>query len=157
MDTQEKISLAANTRQLSLHKEGIFYKLYNQHAMLFTENIKPLKIQVKFIKIVKQLVYSCGFPASVLEDVKKRLMEHGGVLDESDKLLMIAAINWPQEPDYMRWCRLQEQEAITAEKGHVAGLTDIEKQIIGFQVMNKTPLEAMHFIIGLQQELQQRQ
>jgi len=76
MNTQEKIDLAENTRQLSLHREGIFYKLYNQHAMLFTENIKPLKIKVKFIKAVNQLVYSCGFPVTIIEDVKKTVKCH---------------------------------------------------------------------------------
>jgi len=44
MNTREKIDRAAYTTALCLHKEGIFYKLYNQHAMLFTANIKELKI-----------------------------------------------------------------------------------------------------------------
>ena len=50
MNTREKIDRAVAPTLLCLHKEGIFYKLYNQHAMLFTENIKPLKIKGKFIK-----------------------------------------------------------------------------------------------------------
>jgi hypothetical protein len=71
MNTQEKIDLAATPRQISLHKEGIFYKLYNQQALLFTQNIKPLKIKVKFVKTVNRQVYSCGFPVTIVEDVKK--------------------------------------------------------------------------------------
>jgi len=39
MKTREKIDRAADITVLCLHKEGIFYKLYKQHAMLFTANI----------------------------------------------------------------------------------------------------------------------
>ncbi len=42
MNTREKIAMADDASRLCLHKEGIFYKLYNQHAMLVTENIKEL-------------------------------------------------------------------------------------------------------------------
>ncbi len=52
MNTKEKIDRAADTAVLCLYEEGIFYKLYNEHAMLFTQNIKPLKIQARFVKTV---------------------------------------------------------------------------------------------------------
>jgi hypothetical protein len=60
MNTKEKIGRATDTTVLCLHKEGIFYKLYDRHAMLFTENIKSLKIKTRFIKAAGQQVYSCG-------------------------------------------------------------------------------------------------
>jgi hypothetical protein len=62
MNSREKIDRATNTARLCLYKEGIFYKLYNQHAMLFVQNIKPLKVTAKFVKVVNQHVYSVGFP-----------------------------------------------------------------------------------------------
>ena len=71
MNTQEKIEKAANPAVLYLHKEGNFYKLYNRHAMMFTQNIKALKVTVKFVKTVGQHVYSSGFPASIIKDIKK--------------------------------------------------------------------------------------
>ncbi len=153
MNTQEKISLAKNTRQLSLHKEGIFYKLYNQQAMLFTENIKPLKIKVKFIKAVSQQVYSCGFPVTIIEDVKKQLRVLGGEIDGSEKLLTVADINWEIKADYSKWCKEQKQEEIAVERKIDTAMTTIEKQIVGFQVMSKTPMEAMNFIVELQEKL----
>ncbi len=153
MNTQEKIDLAANTRQLSLHKEGVFYKLYNQQAMLFTENIKPLKIKVKFIKAVSQQVYSCGFPVTIIEDVKKQLRVLGGEIDGSEKLLIITAINWKTKGDYSKWCKEQKQDEIPAEKKNDTAMKNIAKQIVGFQVMRKTPMEAMSFIVELQEQL----
>ncbi len=153
MNTREKIERAKDTSLLCLHKEGVFYKLYNQHAMLFTENIKELKIQAKFIKVVNQHVYSSGFPASIIEDIKKQLIAHGAVINESEKLLTATNIHREKENDYSRWCELQQQAAATAAAESVQGLTDIEKKIAAFQVMRKTPLDAMNFIIGLQEEL----
>jgi len=84
MNTREKIEKAGNTAILCLHKEGAFCKVYNQHAMLFIEHIKPLKVAVKFVKIVNQHVYSAGFPLSSLEDIKKEVLLLGRNIEETD-------------------------------------------------------------------------
>lgn len=153
MNTREKIALAADPARLCLHKEGIFYKLYNRHAMLFVENIKELKIKVKFIKTVNQFVYSAGFPASIVEPVRAQLVALGGVPEESGDLLTVAGICWPKESDYRQWAAHQEKEAVATEQKHCeqgAGPATLAQRIAGFQVMNKTPMEAMNFIIELQ-------
>lgn len=54
MNTREKIDRATDPSRLCLYKEGIFYKLYNQHAMLFTGNIKGLKVKARFVKAAGQ-------------------------------------------------------------------------------------------------------
>ena len=113
--------MAANATVLCLHKEGIFYKLYNQQAMLFTQNIKSLKVKFKFIKAVKQQVYSCGFPASIIEEVKKQMTARGGMIDESEKLLTVANINWKKQSDYSQWCEHQKQQEVPVEKESVIG------------------------------------
>ncbi|HIQ37842.1 MAG TPA: hypothetical protein EYH36_07585 [Desulfocapsa sulfexigens] len=153
MNTQEKIDLATNERQLTLHREGAFYKLYNQQAMLFTENIKTLKIKVKFIRLVNQHVYSCGFPVTIIEDVKKQLSNIGGAIDESEGLLTVAGIDWKKKGDYSKWCKEQKQAEVPAKIKSESNMTNIEKQIAGFQVMRKTPMEAMDFIVELQGKL----
>lgn len=128
MNTQEKIDKAANSAILCLHKEGIFYKLYNQHAMLFTQNIKALKVTVKFIKAVDQHVYSGGFPASIIEDIKKQLTAHDGVIEESEKLLTVSNMNWEKENDYPQWCKQQKRETAAAEKNITPNSIDLEKE-----------------------------
>ena len=152
MNTREKIDRAADTTVLCLHKEGIFYKLYNQHAMLFTQYIKPLKVKARFIKTVNQQVYSCGFPASIIEEIKKQLVDHGGVLEQTEKLLIAANVKWATNSEYSQWCE-QQQEASAGPKEGTRELTTIEQQIAAFQVMRKTPMEAMDFILGLQDQL----
>ena len=152
MNTREKIDRAADTAVLCLHKEGIFYKLYNQHAMLFTQNIKQLKVKARFIKTVNQQVYSCGFPCSILEEIKERLVGHGGVLEQTEKLLIAANVKWATTGKYSLWCE-QQQEASAGPKKGTEELTPIEQQIAAFQVMRKTPMEAMDFILELQEQL----
>jgi hypothetical protein len=78
MNTREKIDLATEPDRLCLHKEGIFYKLYNQDAMQFTLDIKPLKVKANFVKTVNQHVYSVGFPGSILDAIKKQLADRLG-------------------------------------------------------------------------------
>lgn len=152
MNTSEKIDKALNPAILCLHKEGIFYKLYNQHAMLFIQNIKPLKITVKFIKTVNQHVYSAGFPVSLIDTVKKQLSDLGGSIEESEKMVVCTGVNWEKENDYMQWCEQQKEVESTRKSGNT-NMTNVEKQIVSFQVMRKTPLEAMNFIVELQGQL----
>ena len=120
---------------------------------MFTDNIMPLKINVKVVKIVNRQIYSCGFPATIIEDVKKQLIGIGGIIEESDHLLIVAAVNWEKKGDYHKWCRKQEHKASPAEKGGGVALTNIEKRIVAFQVMRKTPMEAMSFVVELQEKL----
>ncbi len=87
MNTKEKINRATDTTLLCLYKEGIFHKLYDRHAMLFTEKIKSLKIKARSIKIVGQHVYGCGFPASIIEEIRQRLVARGGIVEESETVL----------------------------------------------------------------------
>ena len=64
MTIAEKIKLAKNINKLVLFKEGIFYKLYHQDAMLFVENVRQFKLTLKYIKTIQDYVNSIGFPVS---------------------------------------------------------------------------------------------
>ncbi len=64
MGINEKITEVEKHKGLILYKEGIFYKLYNKHAMLYYVNYNEFKINVKFYKNINQLVYSIGFPVA---------------------------------------------------------------------------------------------
>lgn len=153
MTTREKIALATDGTRLCLHKEGIFYKLYNRQAMLFVENVKDLKVKAKFVKTVNETVYSCGFPASIIEDVKGRLRDIGGCFEESPEMLVVAGVSWSSESDYDLWCQRQKEDAVRKERPQTAGALDLAREIAGFQVMHSTPMDAMNFIITLQAKI----
>ncbi|MBU0485442.1 MAG: hypothetical protein KKB30_13135 [Proteobacteria bacterium] len=153
MNTQEKIDLAVDPARLYLHKEGIFYTIYNQHAMLFVENIKELKVKCKFVKVVNQDVYSCGFPASIIEEIKQQLVDRKGVVEESAQMVTVTGVNWQTESDYGEWRQQQKNNEDLVEKSSSPNSLDLVREVAGFQVMHRTPMDAMNFIITLQEKI----
>jgi len=49
MTIVEKIILAKSNKQFTLFKEGLFYKCYNEDAMVFVKRVKAYKVNSKFI------------------------------------------------------------------------------------------------------------
>jgi hypothetical protein len=64
MTIVDKIQYSSNKTQFSLYKEGLFYKCYNQDAMVFSKRVKNYKVNSKFIKSLGAAVFSLGFPLS---------------------------------------------------------------------------------------------
>ena len=67
MTIVEKIILAKSNKQFTLFKEGLFYKCYNEDAMVFVKRVKKYKVNSKFIKSVGGVVNSIGFPVTEIE------------------------------------------------------------------------------------------
>jgi hypothetical protein len=67
MTIAEKIQISADETKFTLFKEGLFYKCYNEDALIFTENVKEYKVNAKYIKSVGADVLSLGFPNSVVK------------------------------------------------------------------------------------------
>ena len=67
MNIAEKIQYAADVTIFTLFKEGLFYKCYNEDAMVFSKRVKNYKVNSKFVKNVGSTIFSLGFPASEVE------------------------------------------------------------------------------------------
>jgi TRAP-type mannitol/chloroaromatic compound transport system permease large subunit len=65
MTLLEKTQKSADEKVFTLYKEGLFYKCYNEDAMVFTEKVKKYKVSARFIKTVGSQVLSLGFPLTV--------------------------------------------------------------------------------------------
>jgi hypothetical protein len=52
MTIAEKIKYSADRTKFTLYKEGLFYKCYNEDAMVFVQKIKEYKVSSKFVKSV---------------------------------------------------------------------------------------------------------
>jgi hypothetical protein len=52
MTIVEKIQISADKTKFTLFKEGLFYKCYNENALVFTEKVKRYKVSAKFVKSV---------------------------------------------------------------------------------------------------------
>jgi hypothetical protein len=67
MTLAEKVNQSANGTLFTVHKEGLFYKCYNEDAIVFVQRVRAYKVTAKFIKIVGDTVYSVGFPVVEVE------------------------------------------------------------------------------------------
>jgi hypothetical protein len=52
---------------ITLFKEGIFYKCYNEDALVFVTRVKQYKVSATCVNNVGEAVYSVGFPVGEVE------------------------------------------------------------------------------------------
>jgi hypothetical protein len=64
MTLLEKTKNSAKSNIFTLYKEGLFYKCYNEDAMVFSKKVKSYKVNARFVKSVGAEVMNLGFPAS---------------------------------------------------------------------------------------------
>ena len=147
MTIKEKISLATISKQVTLHKEGMFYKLYNQDAFYFTENIKLLKIQYKWFKNVNEYVFIVGFPVSYFDNLTEKLQELATDIDINEKRVKLVTNDDVDKVAYTNW---KTKHAIVSAAVTTTPL--LINKLLAFQVSNHTPMEAMLFLANLQKE-----
>lgn len=46
MGIKEKLEISADIKRFTLFKEGLFYKCYNEDAMVFTKLVKPYRVRL---------------------------------------------------------------------------------------------------------------
>lgn len=149
MTIQEKINFAAQPYKLFLFKEGMFYKLYNQNAMWFVDQIKAYKVNNKFVKTVNQNVYSIGFPVSSLQQIEQQLKNIKAVIQQTTAHYITYTIpHIIEKNNYMAWCKQH-----TISNTYTNTTVSLKQQIQGFDLANKTPMQALEFISKLQKEL----
>ena len=138
MSIKEKIVMQAQDKALVyLHKEGIFYKAYNEGAYML--DFLGYKVSAKFVKDCNQMVYSIGFPPAVLD----KLAENYTIANQNNiKMLSTKAIFEPE--NYELWCK---QNSITVRA------IDFKEQLLNYQLANATPIEAYIWLYNLQNKL----
>jgi len=78
MNIKDKIDIEKdNNNFIKLYKEGIFWRAYNQSCMLFTQYFDNYKVIIKYVKYLKQNIYYCGFPDTILENIKEKCKQIG--------------------------------------------------------------------------------
>ena len=73
MTIAEKVLISKNEWVLTLFKEGLFYKCFNEDAMVFTQRVRNYKITSKYVKSIGEQVLSIGFPSNEIEKNKTTL------------------------------------------------------------------------------------
>jgi DNA mismatch repair ATPase MutS len=71
MTIAEKIQISADKKCFTFFREGLFYKYYNEDAMVFVKKVREYKVNNKFVKSTRSNVLSIGFPVSDVEKGKQ--------------------------------------------------------------------------------------
>jgi len=154
MTIAEKISISKEKACFALFREGMFYKCYNEDAMVFAQWVKNYKISCKYVKSVGAEVLSLGFPASEVEN---------GILTLANISKAIGAVSYKEESDGIVFS-LNEDIKLNFEKFQAAIITAKEsvvkkessdndtniqklvKMIREFDLANHTPMQSLAFI-----------
>jgi hypothetical protein len=144
---------------IHLYKEGVFLKGYEQSAFLFLNHIKQeYQVKTKYIKVVHQWICSIGFPESVLNALVNdlKVVPTGQGAD----ILLDKAID---KQSYEQWkdecIRIQKEPqtpvsvSAPADSTSLVVSNDVYKQLLSFDLANKTPMQCLLFLSELQRQL----
>lgn len=154
-----------------LHREGLFYRMYNESAYLFSRYIKSFKVTECSIKVMDVPYYVVGFPFRSLEG----LFTNYTVVTCSGGYLRIDSPSFVfVDADYQIWRSNSHDLSAAAKKGKEvlqdmsintitttnvsanppdADLISILKELYSFRINSSTPLECVNFLSNLQDRL----
>ena len=145
----------------------MFYKCYNEDAMLFTQRVKVYKVSSKFVKSVGTQVLSIGFPLSVVNNGQVTLdslcKKNDAIKYDIKQDRVAFYLKDTIKQDYIIWQEsvLEKKDAQTVkEPAQLAYaqskefLMDVISLIKNFDLANSTPMEGLNFIQQLKIEVQ---
>ena len=166
MTTVEKIILAKSNKQFTLFKEGLFYKCYNEDAMLFVKRVKKYKVNSKFIKSVGGVVNSIGFPVTEIEKESLSLEMISAKLkaenfEKKNEDVVFLMNDFEIKNDYEVW-----EQSIQTSANKVVNhtneihdrtiqLENIATMILNYDLANNSPMQGLSFIQDLKIKIQE--
>jgi hypothetical protein len=161
MTIAEKIEYAADKKVVTFFKEGLFYKCYNEDAMVFTKKVRAYKVKVKYVKNVGSKVLSLGFPISEIEKENLKLQSILEAIEATNYIEKPYGIVFSLKADikknYLEYCdTIQISTDIVTEKQFEYNKTTndlLVKMILEFDLANSTPLQGLVFIQELKKHI----
>lgn len=170
MTIKEKIACSSDVTRFTLFKEGLFYKCYNEDAMVFVNKVKPYKVSAKFVKNMGENVYSIGFPVREkdkngtgidFETISEKLL--ASHYEAKDKSVVFYLEDRFIKDDYAGWinniqsiaklCLSEEPTAVYQKKT----VDILHRMIKDYDLANSTPIQGINFIQELKAELNKRE
>ncbi len=164
MNTTEKIQLSRDNKQFTLYKEGLFYKCYNEDAMVFVQKVKEYKVSSKYVKATGSNVYSVGFPASEVDKGKLSFDDISTKIEAQrfeikNELVLFYLKNSESKKGYKDWVEIhynnelvvQEPDPLYSKTYNSAHLLAMIKN---YDLANSTPMQGLGFIQELKLEVQ---
>jgi len=164
MTIAEKIQISADKKCFTFFREGLFYKCYNEDAMVFVKKVREYKVNNKFVKSTRSNVLSIGFPSSEVEKGKLSFEEISTKIDSEsfelkNELVIFHLNNTGCKKGYKGWVEInhknelvvQEPEPIYSNTNNSAHILALIKN---YDMANSTPMQGLGFIQELKLELQ---
>jgi hypothetical protein len=161
MTIAEKIQYSSDKTKFTLFKEGLFYKCYNEDAMLFVKQVREYKVSSKYIKNVGAEVLSLGFPASEIEKENLTLQSILEAIEatvyKEEPYGIVFSLKKDIKQNYLEYFEeIQKSKNIVAEKqlGYNKSTNDLlVKKIQEFDLANSTPMQGLAFIQELKSQI----
>ena len=165
MTIAEKIEKSRIKTIFTLYREGLFYKCFNEDAMVFVKKVKNYKVSVKFVKSVGATIYSIGFPISEVEkeklslnSISEKIRAEG--FDNIDENIVFLLEDIDIKSGFKEWAETiqKEKNDATAKKPESFfvqknGVEGVLNMIRNFDLANSTPMKGLNFIQQLKSEL----
>jgi hypothetical protein len=154
MTIAEKVLISKNVWVLTLFKEGLFYKCFNEDAMVFTQRVRNYKITSKYVKSIGEQVLSIGFPTNEIEKNKTTLETIKNAIGASSFKIEDQFIEFNLveqiKLNFQEFLKIQNAkiEAISAVKNKKEETSNelLLKSIKEFDLVNSTPMQCILFI-----------
>ncbi len=162
MTLLEKVNNSLNTQAFTMYKEGLFYKCYNEDAMVFSQQVKNYKVNAKFVKSVGAEVLSLGFPMSEVKngnlslDVIKIAINAASYKEEAETVVFYIHENIKANYQKYQEALANAKELVVAEKQSEYNYTNrqiLVKMIQEFDLANSTPMQGLVFIQELKNNI----
>ena len=161
MTISEKLRSSTDKAVFTLFKEGLFYKCYNEDAMVFVQKVKEYKVNLKFIKSVGDDVLSLGFPVSEVEKENLKLQLISEAIDAVEYNEKPYGVVFILKKDIKQnftdfYKEVKSSKSIVAEKhlDYKKSTNDIlVKMIQEFDLANSTPMQGLLFIQDLKKHV----
>lgn len=144
----------SNQDEIILIKEGYFWRAYEKSALRFIQFIQEFQVVKRKIKYLNQEIVFLGFPNNIFPKIKEKIWKANlEILEESDDLIKIGSC--VNAEDFISWKKsIQLSEiSVNNKKEEDKKSKNIVEEISNFSTINKTPLEAMQFVIELQSKV----
>lgn len=144
----------ANTRNIILHKEGIFYKAYQQSAFAWVKYICNYEVKCKYVKSVGRNILSIGFPVRSLETkLEGRTFE---TLDSQKIVVKLQEHETIEKHIYEQWSNEFSDSGIVADTPIQYAKSDrnedLLSEILAFPIETSSPIECMMFLSELKRK-----
>ena len=146
---------------LTLFKEGLFYKCYNEDAMVFVNRVKNYKVSSKFVKSIGAEVLSLGFPASETDKEHLTLQSISEAIEatvyKEKPYGIVFSLKMDIKQNFLEYFEeIQKSKNIVAETLLEYNTTPkdlIVKMIQEFDLANSTPMQGLAFIQELKSQI----